>query len=515
MYQVVRDLYLIHTTYYLFMDYAYLSLIELRKLLDTKQVSSLELTKYFLERIKKYDKELNSFVTVCEEEAMRQAKDADEFINSPGENPFLCGIPYASKDLFCTKGIKTTASSKILENYLPPYDATVTRKIKEQKGVLLGKTNLDEFAHGSSTETSAFGPSKNPWDKSRMPGGSSGGSTAAVAAGISPWATATETGGSIRQPASLCGISGFKPTYGRVSRYGVVAMASSLDSPGAVAYSVEDLAHLAEAICGHDPNDSTTGNIPVPKYFSELSADIKNLKIGVPKEYFVEGMELGVKTRVMEAVDELKKLGANISEVSLPNTKYGSLVYAIVCPSEVASNLMRYDGIRYGHITPNASTLQEVYEKSRGEGFGDEAKRRILTGTYVLSSGYLDAYYKKAQKVRRLIIDEFEKIFKSVDILVCPSSPNVAMKIGSAKNNPLFGYIADQLNIPGSLAGLPALSVPCGFARPSDRETPSMDGLPVGLQIIGPQWGEQKIFNVGYAYQQVTDWHKKHPVLKF
>ncbi len=493
--------------------FEFIELTELRKLLDTKKVSSTELTKFFLQRIKDLDKDYNAYVTVTEQEALKDAKAADDYIASPGENPFLCGIPYASKDLFCTKGIRTTASSKILDNYLPPHDATVTKKLKEHKSVLLGKTNLDEFAHGSSTETSAYGPSKNPWDNSRIPGGSSGGSTAAVAAGLAPWATATETGGSIRQPASLCGLSGWKPTYGRVSRYGIIAMGSSLDSPGAVANSVEDLAHLAEIMSGQDVKDSTTGPVPVPAYSKQLSADMRGVKIGVPKEYFVEGMEDGVKQRVMEAIEEYRKMGARIQEVSLPNTKYGSLVYAIVCPSEVASNLMRYDGIRYGHSTKEGGSLLETYEKSRAEGFGDEAKRRILTGTYVLSAGYYDAYYKKAQKVRSLIINEFQEVFKRVDILACPSSPNVAIKLGGAKDNPLFGYIADQLNIPGSLAGLPALSIPCGFARPSDGDTPSMDGLPVGLQIIGPQWGEQQVFNAGYAYQQATDWHKKHPTV--
>ncbi len=493
------------------MDFAFLTLTELREKLDKKEVSSVELTKYFLERIKNLDKDYNSFVTVTEEEALKNAKDADDFISSPGENPFLCGIPYAAKDLFCTKGIRTTASSKILDNYIPPYDSTVIKKLKDQKSVLLGKTNLDQFAHGSSTETSAYGPSKNPWDKNRIPGGSSGGSSAAVGTGLSPWALATETGGSIRQPSSLCGISGWKPTYGRVSRYGIIAMGSSLDSPGAMAYSVEDLAHLAEIMSGRDERDSTTGHAPVEEYAKKISADLHGVKIGIPKEYFVEGMEEGVRHRVMEAVKELKKAGAEIVDVSLPNTKYGSLVYAIVAPSEISSNLGRYDGIRYGHTVANGKDLMEVYTKSRAEGFGDEAKRRIMTGTYVLSAGYYDAYYKKAQKVRRLIVNEFAEVFKQVDVLVCPSTPNVAPKLGKAADDPLFGYIADQLNIPGALAGLPALSIPCGFARPSDGETPSMDGLPVGLQIIGPQFGEQKIFNVGFAYQQLTDWHRKHP----
>ncbi len=474
----------------------------------------MELTRYFLERIKKYDKELNSFITVCEKEALKAAKEADDFINSPGDNPFLCGIPYAAKDLFCTKGIRTTAASKILDNYISPYDATVIKKIKEQKAVLLGKTNLDQFAHGSSGETSAFGLTKNPWDKTRMPGGSSSGSVSAVAAGLVPWATATETGGSIRIPASFSGITGWKPTYGRVSRYGVIAMASSLDSIGAVAFSVEDIAHLAEAMAGRDEKDPTTGHAEVPSYSKNLLHDLKGIKVGVPKEYFVEGMEEVVRQRVMDAIKELQKLGAKIIEVSLPNTKYGSLVYAIVCPSEVSSNLARYDGIRYGHtIHHTAKDLMEVYMKSRREGFGDEAKRRILTGTYVLSAGYYEAYYKKAQKVRRLIVNEFSEIFKQVDVLACPCAPSVAQILGKAAKDPLFGYITDQLNIPGSLAGLPALSVPCGFARPSDGDTPSMDGLPVGLQIIGPQWGEQQVFNVGYAYQQATDWHRKYPSL--
>jgi aspartyl-tRNA(Asn)/glutamyl-tRNA(Gln) amidotransferase subunit A len=503
------------TTFYILlsMNYAFLELTELRKLLDEKKVSSIELTKYFLDRIKSSDKELNSFITVTEEHALKDAQRADEFINSPGENPFLCGIPYAAKDLFCVTGTRTTAASKILDNYIAPYDSTAISKIKEQHGVLLGKTNLDQFAHGSSGETSAYGPSHNPWDKTRMPGGSSSGSAAAVAAGLAPWATATETGGSIRQPASLSGISGWKPTYGRVSRYGIIAMGSSLDSPGAMAYSVEDLAAIAEVMSGLDEKDSTTGHHEVPLYRKNINSNIAGLKVGVPKQYFIDGMEEGVKQRVMDAIKELEKQGAKIVEVDLPNTKYGSLVYAIICPSEVSSNLAKYDGVRYGHVTSQAKDLLEVYMKSRAEGFGNEAKRRILTGTYVLSAGYYDAYYKKAQKVRSLIVNEFKEVFKQVDVLACPSTPNVAAKLGSAAENPLHGYIADQLNIPGSLAGLPALSVPCGFARPSDGETPSMDGLPVGLQIIGPQWGEQKIFDVGYAYQKATNWHKKHPAI--
>lgn len=494
------------------MNWEQLELHELREKLDNKEVSSVELTKYFLARVKEMSpvgdspevrEKLNAFITITEEEALAQAAEADEYIATPGENPLLCGIPFAAKDLFLTRGIRTTAASKILDNYIPPYDSTVIAKLKEQKAVLIGKTNLDQFAHGSSGETSFFGATRNPWDLSRMPGGSSSGSAAAVAAGLAPWTLATETGGSIRQPASLTGVSGWKPTYGRVSRYGVAAMASSLDSPGAMARSVKDLAMIAEVISGQDPKDSTTGPAEVPNYSKELNTDIKGMKIGVPKEYFIDGMEEGVKARVLEAIEVLKQQGAEIVEVSLPNTRYGSLVYAIVCPSEVSSNLARYDGIRYGHSTQEGKDLLEVYMNARAEGFGDEAKRRIMTGTYVLSAGYYDAYYKKAQLVRRLILNEFEEVFKQVDVLVAPSVPNVAQALGKAADDPLFGYIADQLNIPGSLAGTPALSVPCGFAGADGKQ------LPVGLQIIGPQWGEQKVFNVGAAYQSMTDWHTK------
>ncbi len=490
------------------MDFSYLELSQLRKKLDSKEISSIELTKYFLKRIKD-NQDLNAFITVTEDLALEQAKKADEFISSPGENPFLSGIPYAAKDLFCVKGTRTTAASKILDNYIAPFDATSITKIKDKFGVLLGKTNLDQFAHGSSGETSAYGPSQNPWDKTRMPGGSSSGSASAVAAGLAPWATATETGGSIRQPASLTGLSGWKPTYGRVSRYGVIAMGSSLDSIGAMAYSVEDLANIADTMSGVDEKDSTTGHMPITNFASNLDSNLQGVKVGIPKQYFIDGLEDGIRKNVMDGIKHLETLGAKLIEVELPNTKYGSLVYAIVCPSEVSSNLARYDGVRYGHtVHHTAKDLMEVYSKSRAEGFGNEAKRRVMTGTYVLSAGYYDAYYKKAQKVRRLIVNEFTEVFKQVDVLACPSTPTVAAKLGSAAENPLHGYIADQLNIPGSLAGLPALSIPCGFASPADDNSVS---LPVGLQIIGPLWGEQKIFNVGYAYQKVTDWHKKHP----
>jgi aspartyl-tRNA(Asn)/glutamyl-tRNA(Gln) amidotransferase subunit A len=493
------------------MDLAFLELNELQSKLQNKEISSVELTKYFLERIKKYNPDLNAYLTISEEVALAQAAEADKILSTEKNPGVLTGIPFAVKDLFSTKGVRTTASSKILDQFVPVYDATTIKKMFAEKAVMLGKTNLDEFAHGSSTETSAYGPSKNPWDLSRIPGGSSGGSAAAVAAGLAPFALATETGGSIRQPASLTGISGWKPTYGRVSRYGVIAMTSSNDSPGTMARSVQDLALIAEFMSGHDINDGTTADKPVPSYAANLRTDLKGMRIGVPKEYFVEGMEADVGARVREAIEELRKLGAEIVEVSLPLTKYGSLVYAIVTPSEISSNLAKFDGIRFGHQSKEAKTLNEIYTRSRAEGFGDEAKRRIMTGTYALSAGYKDAYYIKAQKVRRLLVDEFNEVFQKVDALVCASVPNVATKIGFAKDNPLHGYIADQLNIPASMAGLPALSVPAGFGAAPDADGENGKEMPIGLQIIGPQWGEQTIFNIGHAYQQVTDWHKKVP----
>ncbi len=488
-------------------DLAFAEIGELHDKLKNKEITSVELTKYFLERIKKHNGELNAYLTLNEEEALAQAAEADAVIAS-GENfgP-LTGIPFGAKDLFSTKGLRTTASSKILEHFVPVYNATVIQKLIDEKAVLIGKTNMDEFAHGSSTETSAYGPSHNPWDLERIPGGSSGGSAAAVSAGITPFTLATETGGSIRQPASLTGTSGWKPTYGRVSRYGVISMTSSNDSPGTIAHSVRDLAITAEYLSGHDPKDGTTSDKPVPAYSSNLRTDLTGMRIGIPKEYFIEGMQSEVKDRVMEAIEELKKLGAEMVEISLPLTKYGSLVYSIVTPSEISSNLARFDGIRFGHQTKEAKNLNEIYTKTREEGFGDEAKRRIMTGTFALSAGYHDAYYLKAQKVRRMLVDEFAAAFEKVDALVCASVPSVAEKIGKAKDNPLHGYIADQLNIPASMAGLPALSVPAGFAKAVDGDVE----MPVGLQIIGPQWGEQNIFNIGHAYQTVTDWHKKYP----
>jgi aspartyl-tRNA(Asn)/glutamyl-tRNA(Gln) amidotransferase subunit A len=489
------------------MDVAFKDVHELHEMLIEKDISAVELAQHFLDRVAKYNPQLNDFLTVTGERALAAAREADGVIARGEKQGVLTGVPYSVKDLFCTAGVRTTASSKILENYVPPYTATAVERVETEKAVLLGKTNLDEFAHGSSTETSAFGPSKNPWDESRMPGGSSGGAASAVAAGLSPFALGTETGGSIRFPASLCGISGWKPTYGRVPRHGVIAMTSSNDSPGAFARSVRDLAAIAEVMSGHDPKDSTSGSAPVPPYSKNLATSLKGVRLGVPAEYFIEGMEPDVEACVHAAISELKNLDAEIVDVSLPLTRYGSLVYAIVTPSEISANLARFDGIRYGHQAADTQNLFEIYTKSRGEGLGDEAKRRIMVGTYALSAGYYDAYYLKAQKVRRLLVNEFNDVFTKVDALVCASAPGVAKKLGAAKDDPLFGYIADQLNIPAAMAGLPALSVPCGFGVADDGKTQ----LPVGLQIIGPQWGEQVIFNVGHAYQTVTDWHTKAP----
>ena len=490
------------------MDPSFSTITELREGLDKKKYSAVELARHFLARIKKFDGQLNSFITVTEDKALASALAADRRI-AAGTQTGLTGIPYAAKDLFATKGTRTTAASKILENYVPPFDSTVVAKLNGAGAVLLGKTNLDQFAHGSSTETSYYGPTHNPWDMKRIPGGSSGGSTAALAAGLVPMALATETGGSIRQPASLCGVSGWKPTYGQVSRFGVIAMSSSMDSIGAVARSVEDLAITAEIIAGRDPLDATSAQASAAKWTENLKQDLKGLKIGVPKEYFVPGIEKDVEQNVRQAIEDIKSLGPEIIDVSLPLSAYGSMVYAIVASSEISSNLSRYDGIRYGLSAGTADTIFDIYSKTRAEGFGPEAKRRIMTGTYALSAGYREAYYLKAQKVRRLIKNEFDEIFKQVDILICPSTPNFATKIGGAADNPLFGYISDQLNIPGSLAGLPALSVPCGFGRPAGQRASS--DLPAGLQIIGPQWGEQQVFQAGHAYQQITQWHKQKP----
>lgn len=473
-----------------------LTIKEAQEGLKGNKFSSRELVEACLTRIKKLEPKLNAFITVCEKEAMEQAKSADNRIRNKeledGDDDLL-GIPIAFKDLYSTKDITTTAASKVLSDYIPPYDATVVKKLKEAGVIIIGKTNCDAWAHGSSGENSDFGPTKNPWNLSRIPGGSSSGSAVAVAAGECLMATGTDTGGSVRLPASFCGVVGLKPTYGRVSRYGVVAMASSLDSIGHFTKTIEDCALVLNATAGCDPYDSTTPKVSVSDYTKSINKGIKGLKIGVPKEYFVKGMEEGIEKKTKEALGKMEDLGAKIVEISLPHTDYALAAYYIIQPSEVSSNLARYDGIRYGNGRKN---------------FGDEAKRRIMLGTYTLSAGYYDAYYLKAMKVRTLIKQDFDKVFNSsvssgCDIVVAPVSPTLPWKLGEKVNDPLKMYLSDILTVTANLAGIPSLSVPCGF----------VENLPVGIQIMGPQFSEELLFRVGYAYEQATEWYKRTPLL--
>jgi len=473
--------------------------------LKKKDFSCVELTQACLDQIEKTDKDINSFITVTKQPALALAEKLDkqgEF-TSP-----LAGIPFAAKDIFCTAGVKTTVGSKILENYIPPFSATVIEKLDKQNSIMLGKTNMDEFACGSSTETSYFGSTKNPWDIQRVPGGSSGGSVAAVSADQCIYSLGTDTGGSIRQPASLCGVVGLKPTYGRVSRYGVVAMASSLDQVGPITKSVEDAAIVLGQISGLDKKDSTTVDASIPDYAAGLSKDIKGLKIGIPKEYFIKGMDPGVEDRVRVAISKLEELGAKIIEVSLPLSKYGLAVYYIIMPSELSTNLSRYDGIKYG-FSAGLDNLLENYLETRAKGFGPEIRRRIMLGTYSLSSGYYNAYYLQAAKVRTLIKQEFQAVFSQVDCLVTPSSPTVAFKLGEKTADPLQMYLADIFTVPINIAGLPAISIPCGFSSAKDGSIE----LPVGLQIIGRQFDEQTILKAAYNYEQATQWYKFKPLI--
>ena len=478
-----------------------LTVHEARQLLDTKKISSVELTQAHLDRIEAVEPKVASYVTVTPDLALEQAAAADKRIASGNAAP-LTGIPLQLKDNMSSKGVRTTCSSKMLENFVPPYDATVWNKISAQGGVLLGKGNLDEFAMGSSTENSAFNPTKNPWDLGRVPGGSSGGPAAAVAARECLFSLGSDTGGSIRQPASLCGIVGLKPTYGRVSRYGLVAFASSLDQIGPMTRSVEDAAIVLGAIAGHDPSDSTSLDAPVPDYTASLGQGIEGMRIGVPKEYFVEGMEPGVEKSVREAIKVLEGLGAKVSETSLPTTEYALAVYYIIAPSEASANLARYDGAKYGY-SADAPTMFQAMEQTKQHGFGPEVKRRIMLGTYALSAGFYDAYYLRAQKVRTLIRREFSDAFTKFDALVTPTSPSVAFKLGAKTADPYQMYLNDVFTIPVNIAGLPAISVPGGFS----------DNLPVGLQLIGKPLAEGTLFRVAHAYQNATDWHVRTPDL--
>jgi aspartyl-tRNA(Asn)/glutamyl-tRNA(Gln) amidotransferase subunit A len=476
------------------------TLTQLAAGLRAKKFSSVELVRAYLQRIEASQPKLNAFVSVTASQALEAAAAADRDIAAGRGGP-LAGVPIAHKDLFCTAGVRTTCGSRMLDNFVSPYDATVVAKLKAAGAITLGKLNMDEFAMGSSNETSYYGPVRNPWNTDFVPGGSSGGSAAAVAARLVPGATATDTGGSIRQPAALCGITGIKPTYGRVSRYGMIAFASSLDQGGVLTVSAQDAALMLREMAGFDPNDSTSVDAPVPDYVAALDEPLAGVKIGVIKEFFDEGLDRQYESRVREALAVLERLGASLREVSLPNLPLSVPVYYVVAPAECSSNLARYDGVRFGHRCKDPRDLQDLYRRSRGEGFGAEVKRRVMTGTYVLSAGYYDAYYLKAQRVRQLITADFKRAFGEVDVLVGPTSPTAAFRIGAKTADPITMYLNDIYTIGANLAGLPALSVPCGF----------VDGLPVGLQIVGAHFAEARILNVAHRYQLETDWHQKAP----
>lgn len=477
-----------------------LTLSEISKALIAKEFSSTEITSYLLERIKQLDPQLNSFITVTEELALEQAKAADER-RAQGKYHELLGVPIAHKDLFCTQGIRTSCASKMLDNFLAPYNATVVQKLLNAGCVTLGKTNLDEFAMGSANESSYYGAVKNPWDMARVPGGSSGGSAAAVAARLVPATTGTDTGGSIRQPAALTGLTGIKPTYGRVSRWGMIAYASSLDQGGPIARNAEDCALLLQAMAGFDPKDSTCVNEAVPDYYAELDKKLTGLKIGLPREFFKEGLDPEIAKLVEIAVKEFEKLGAQIKEIQLPNMKHAIPAYYVIAPAEASSNLSRFDGVRFGHRCDNPKNLQDMYERSRTEGFGDEVRRRIMVGTYSLSAGYYDDYYVKAQRIRRLIKNDFMEAFKEVDAIFSPTTPHIAWKIGDMAGDPVSQYLEDIYTITANLVGLPALSMSIGFSQ----------GLPVGGQLMAPYFEEGRLLNIAHQYQQVTDWHRQVP----
>jgi len=476
------------------------TLTQLAAGLRQRAFSSVELVGELLARIEKSQDSLNAFVSVTREGALEAARAADRMLAAGGGGA-LSGVPIVHKDLFCTEGVRTTCGSRMLDNFVAPYDATVVAKLKRAGAIMLGKTNMDEFAMGSSNETSFYGPVRNPWDLQLVPGGSSGGSAAAVAARLVPGATGTDTGGSIRQPAALCGITGIKPTYGRVSRFGMVAFASSLDQAGALTTTAADAALLLREMAGFDPNDSTSVDAPVPDYVASLEEPLAGLKIGLLREFFEKGLDGENERRVREALQVYEGLGAKLTEVSLPNLPLSVPVYYVVAPAECSSNLARYDGVRFGHRCDNPKDLNDMYRRSRGEGFGAEVKRRVMTGTYVLSAGYYDAYYLKAQRVRALINADFINAFKHVDVLMGPTTPTPAFAIGAKTSDPITMYLNDIYTIGANLAGLPAISVPCGFVQ----------GLPVGLQIVGPHFSEARVLNVAHLFQRATDWHTRIP----
>ncbi len=476
------------------------TIAELAAGLRAGDFSSEELTRTLLDRIGRLDPQLNAFITVTAEPALEQARAADRR-RAAGESGALTGVPIAHKDIFCTLGVRTSCGSRILDNFIAPYDATVVEKCQAAGLVMLGKTNMDEFAMGSSTETSYYGPTRNPWDLNAVPGGSSGGSAAAVAARLVPGATGTDTGGSIRQPASLCGVTGLKPTYGRVSRWGMIAYASSLDQGGAFGRTAEDVALLLQVMAGFDPRDSTSADQPVPDYSATLNDPLAGLKIGLPREYFGEGLDAQVAEVIEESLAEYRRLGAELVEISLPNAGLAIPSYYVIAPAECSSNLARFDGVRYGYRCENPQDLLDLYTRSRGEGFGAEVKRRIMIGTYALSAGYYDAYYLKAQQIRRLIGQDFRAALAQVDVIMGPTSPTVAFNLGEKVDDPVTMYLSDIYTIAVNLAGLPGMSIPVGF----------VDGRPVGLQSIGNYFAEAKLLNVAQRYQQVTDWHRRLP----
>lgn len=483
-------------------DLAFRTLFQARHLLEQREISSMELTQALLERIARVDPQLGTFLLITQDLAMEQAREADRRLSS-GESGPITGIPFALKDILSTRGIPTTCGSRILETYVPPFQGQVVDRLFEQGAVLIGKTNMDEFAMGSSTEHSGYFPTRNPWDRERVPGGSSGGSAASVAAGLAYFALGTDTGGSIRQPAALTGITGVKPTYGRVTRYGLIAFASSLDGIGPFARSVRDTALIMSIIAGYDPRDSTSLDVPVPLYHQLLDGDIKGMKIGVPREYFPYSLDPGVATRVREGLTVLEGLGAELCDISLPSTDAALSCYYIIAPSEAMSNLARYDGVRFGLREP-ADDVWQMFDRTREHGFGAEVKRRILLGAYALSKGYYEAYYVKAQEVRSLVKAEFDRAFASVDVIVGPTSPTTAFKLGSRLDDPVAMYLADAFTLPANIAGISGISIPCGLS----------EGLPVGLQLLGPQLGEPAIFRVAHAFEEATDFAGLRPDLE-
>ena len=480
----------------------WLSIQEAHDQLTSKQISSVELTQACLDRINAVEDEVQSFLTITPEIALSQAAHADRLL-AAGDSLPLTGIPVQIKDVLCTKGVPTTCASRMLENFIPVYNATVVEKLSNQGAVMLGKGNMDEFAMGSSCENSAFHPTRNPWDLERVPGGSSGGAAASVASGETIFSLGSDTGGSVRQPASLCGVVGLKPTYGLVSRYGLVAFASSLDQVGPVGRSVKDCAFVLNAIAGHDAKDATSVVREQKDYTSNLGQEINGLKLGIPKEYFVDGMESGVRQVIDEAIAKLEELGASIYPVSLPTTRYALACYYIIAPSECSANLARYDGVKYGYSYQGTNDLWEALEKTREFGFGPEVTRRVMLGTYALSTGYYDAYYLKAQQARTLIRQDFDQVFREVDALITPTSPVTAFKIGEKVGDPVQMYLIDACTLPVNIAGLPGLSIPCGFS----------DGLPVGMQFIGPHFSEETLLKAAHAYEIATDWNKSRPTL--